>query len=56
MPDRLDYKIKIREALAEFRFSYYGCDDIDEVIADQTLDLADALADHIARKLVEDFK
>lgn len=49
MPDRLDYQIKIREALAEFRFSGYGCYDIDEIIADQTLDLAYALADHIAQ-------
>jgi hypothetical protein len=54
MPDTAANMVKILGALRTFRFSGYGCDEIDEIIADPSLDLADALAAHIAFSLEED--
>lgn len=38
----------IKAALQDFRFSRYGCDDVDEIIDDPSLDLLNALTEHIA--------
>jgi hypothetical protein len=40
--------VKILGVLRTFKFSGYGCDVVDEIIADSSLDLADDLAVHIA--------
>jgi hypothetical protein len=51
MPDTLDYVRVVLKALQSFHFSNYGCDVIDEIIKDPSLDLADDLAVHIAIEL-----
>lgn len=41
----------IRRALKSFSFSMYGFDELDEVMADPSLDLLEALAVHIYNHL-----
>jgi hypothetical protein len=37
----------ILDAIKDFSFGNYGCDEIDEIVADPDLELAEALAAHI---------
>ena len=51
MPDTLDLTYAITQALTEFRFSSYGCDDIDEIMDDSDLDLKRALVSHLVKAI-----
>ena len=41
----------ILDAIREFDFDDYGCDEMTEIVRDPDLDLAQALARHISRRL-----
>jgi len=38
-------------AIRSFSFSNYGCDEMDELVSDESLDVGPALAQHIAEHL-----
>lgn len=51
MGDVVGRKDKILHALKSFDFSDYGCDEVDQIMADRTLDLGPHLAEHIDKAL-----
>jgi hypothetical protein len=43
----------ILEAIQSFAFSGFGCDEMDDLVSDESLDIGPALADHIYGYLTE---
>jgi hypothetical protein len=51
MPDTLDLTIAVAAALAQFRFSGYGLDEVDEIMRDPDLDLHRGLTKHLVEAI-----